>query len=227
MVFFLNYLYSVIWAYCVGKHYVNQKLSTGAFFVLLFPVFSVWLFLCGGQYGVGTDYWSYLSLFNGNDLNGIWVKGEYVFGGIILLFNSLGLHGQILFYVFYAINFLFLILVFKRFPLKLTFLLIILYITVTSLFNNQLNTLRQATAIYIGTYVAILMLENKSWKAFGFILVAMLVHQSALILFIFYGFNYFIRKISYYYLLVFLIVAIVLSITLNTDLLVFALSFLS
>ena len=227
MVFFLNYIISVGYTYCLGRYYANRKLSNGALFLVLFPVFFLWLYICGGQYEVGTDYGSYLSILNGYDLDTYLDKREYLFVGIVSLFNACGLHGQILFYVFYAINFLFFFLIIKRFPIKLTFLFVILYITVTSLFNNQLNTLRQATAVYIGTYVAILILEKRYGKSFWLIWIATFVHQSALVLFLLYSFNSIINKLSYKFLLIGLIVAIGLSMVLTTDLLDFALSFLS
>lgn len=227
MVFLLNYLYSVMCAYCLGQHYAYRKLSGRSLFFLLLPIFSVWLFICGGQYDVGTDYGSYLTTFNGSNLDVYWGKGEYLFAGIISLFNTLGIYGQALFYIFYAINFLFLFLIIKRLPVKQFFLFIILYITVTSLFNNQLNTLRQATAIYIGTYVAILIFEKKYWKGLLFILVAIFIHQSALVLFMFYVFNFIVKKLSYKFLLMCLLIAVVLSLFLKTDSLEFALSWLS
>lgn len=61
---------------------------------------------------------------------------------------------------------LFFYLILKRIDLKYIFLFILLYITITGLFNNQLNALRQATAIYMGTYALILIVERKKWKAF-------------------------------------------------------------
>lgn len=227
MTFLLNYLYSVICSYCIGQYYAYHRLSDKSLFFLLLPIFLVWLFICGGQYEVGTDYESYLTIFNGYNLDAYWEKGEYLFAGIISLFNTLGIYGQALFYVFYAINFLFLFLIIKRLPIKQVFLFIILYITVTSLFNNQLNTLRQATAVYIGTYVAILILEKKYWKGFLFILLAMFMHQSALVLFLFYAFNIIIKRLSYKLLLVYLLIAVLLSLVLKTDSFEFALSWLS
>ena len=227
MIFFFNYLFSIGYAYLLGWYYAHRRLSDWGLFLLLLPIFAVWLFICGGQYEVGTDYTSYLSIFYGNDLDTYIDKHEYIFVGIVSLFNTFGIYGQALFYFFYALNFLFLFLIIKRLNVQQIFIFIILYITVTNLFNNQLNTLRQATAVYIGTYVAILILEERFRKGLLFILLAVFIHQSALVLLCLYGLNYIIKRLSYNILLICLFIAIGLSIVLKTDVLEFALSFLS
>ena len=178
MVFFLNYVYSLLLAYLISKNYSRVKVSAGAFLGVLLPIFLIWLSICGGQYDVGTDYWSYYGFFNGEDFYKFRDSGEYLFAWIISLCNSLGLYGQSLFYVFYGINFYFFYLILKRIDLKYIFLFILLYITITGLFNNQLNALRQATAIYMGTYALILIVERKKWKAFFFIILSALIEHT-------------------------------------------------
>ena len=225
MTFLLNYLYSVICAYCLRQHYAQRKLSSISLFILLFPIFSVWLFICGGQCGVGTDYGSYLYIFEGN-LDDFFEKHEYLFAGIVSFFNACGIYGQGLFYIFYAINFFFLFLVLKRFRIEQVYLFILLYITVTGLFNNQLNGLRQSTAIYVGTYAAFLIFENKSLKAAIFIVLATLIHQSAIILLFLYVFKYILRHSSFAFLFVLLFIAICLSLTLQITTITFLLPYL-
>ena len=102
MVFFLNYVYSLLLAYLISKNYSRVKVSAGAFLGVLLPIFLIWLSICGGQYDVGTDYWSYYGFFNGEDFYKFRDSGEYLFAWIISLCNSLGLYGQSLFYVFYG-----------------------------------------------------------------------------------------------------------------------------
>lgn len=182
MVFFLNYLYSVFSAYLIGRYYSRARVSSGAFLGLLLPILLMWLFVCGGQYDVGTDYGTYHRLFSGDEPTKFRDSGEYLFAWIIAGCNALGLYGQALFYVFYAINFYFFYLVMKRIELKYIFLYVMLYITVTSLFNNQLNGLRQSTAIYMGTYALLLLIERRRWQAFVVIVAASLVHLWAAIL---------------------------------------------
>lgn len=219
MVFLLNYVGSILSAYLIGKVYSDVKVSAGALSGLLLPIFLIWLFICGGQYDVGTDYWSYYHLFNGDGLDMYREYGEYLFVWIISLCNSLGLYGQSLFYVFYAINFTFFYLILKRLDIKYMFLFVLLYITVTSLFNNQLNVLRQATAIYIGTYALILLLEEKKWQALLFIIPAMLVHRSAVILLMPFFVTGMVKRFPIKFLFILLGVSLCLSFVVRMELL--------
>lgn len=187
MVFFCNLLFSLIWAYCVDRTVKRRGVSDAGLFVLLLPLFAVWLVICGGQYYVGTDYGSYMRIFKGN-LAQFELSGEIGFAFVVRLFNSIGVRGQALFYVFFSLNFFFFYLLLKRIKNGSIFIYILLYITVTSLFNNQLNTLRQATTIYMGTYASLLLFENRRWRSLLVLLLAISIHKSSIIylLLIFY-----------------------------------------
>lgn len=196
MVFFLNYLCSLLFAFAIGKLYSHIKVSAGALLGLLLPIFLIWLYISGGQYDVGTDYWSYYTFFNGIDIEQFRVNGEYLFVGIIRLCNFMGLYGQSLFYIFYGINFYFFYLILKRVDRKHIYLFILLYITVSNLFNNQLNMVRQATAIYIVSYGLILLSEKKKLKALLFILIAAMFHRTAWFLLPIFCITKFVSRLS-------------------------------
>ena len=227
MVFFLNYVYSLLLAYLISKNYSRVKVSAGAFLGVLLPIFLIWLSICGGQYDVGTDYWSYYGFFNGEDFYKFRDSGEYLFAWIISLCNSLGLYGQSLFYVFYGINFYFFYLILKRIDLKYIFLFILLYITITGLFNNQLNALRQATAIYMGTYALILIVERKKWKAFFFIILSALIHRSAFFLLVALGMTRLVRRLMPKSLFVLLCISLCCSFVLRVEMLELIIPYLS
>lgn len=215
MVFLFNYLYSVAYTYLLGREYSHYRLTNSGLFFLLLPLLLLWLIISGGQDSVGTDYESYMYIFEGNQLDYYMEKHEYLFVAIVSLCNAIGIQGQALFYVFYGIIFCFLFLILQRFPQKQIFIFVVLYFTITNLFNNQLNGLRQAISIYIGTYAALLIFEDKKFKAFLAILVAMLIHQSAAILIIFYLFKSLTSRLFYKQLLICLLVAVGLSIVLK------------
>lgn len=227
MVFFLNYVYSVLSAYIIGKYYSRIRISPGAFWGLLLPIFLIWLFICGGQNDVGSDYQSYYNFFCGEEPYKFRDSGEYLFAWIISLCNSLGLYGQSLFYVFYGINFYFFYLILRRIDLKYIFLFIVLYITVTSLFNNQLNGLRQATVIYIGTYALLLLIEEKKWKAFLFIVLSVLIHRSALFLLVTFVMTRLVCRLSLQSLLMMLGISVCFSFVLRVEMLEFITPYLS
>lgn len=226
MVFLLNYIYSVVYTYLLGREYSHYHLTNSGLFFLLLPLLLLWLIISGGQDSVGTDYESYMYIFEGNQLDYFKGKHEYLFVAIVSLCNVIGIYGQALFYVFYGIIFYFLFLILKRFPLKQIFIFIVLYITVTSLFNNQLNTLRQATAIYIGTYASLLVFERKNLKAFLFMLIASLIHQSAIILLLIFCLRYISGKLSTKALLFCLLGAFLLSLFLQVESIKFLIPFL-
>jgi hypothetical protein len=146
--------------------------------------------------------------FNG-EKNYFFRNGEFLFSFIIMICNYVGLKGQALFFVFYAIGFFFFFLILKRLQIRYIYLYVILYITVSSLFNNQLNLLRQILALYIGTYSIILYLENKKLPSIILILIASRIHLSALGFFVIYLIRlFYTEKQSVYYIL--LVVSIAL-----------------
>lgn len=111
MTFFLNLLYSI---WCTERlDYVYSRSNAPkkflSYFILLTPLWLVWLLICGGQYDVGTDYFSYYNIFKSADIS--WyadTKAEWMFTWIVETFRGLGMPPQGLFYVFYSINFFFL-----------------------------------------------------------------------------------------------------------------------
>lgn len=226
MVFLLNYIYSVAYTYLLGKDYSHYRLTSRGLFFLLLPLLLLWLMISGGQDSVGTDYESYMYIFEGNQLDYFKGKHEYLFVAIVSLCNAIGIQGQALFYVFYGINFVFLFFILKRFSIRRIFIFVLLYFTITNLFNNQLNILRQATAIYIGTYATFLVFETKYIKALFFILIATFIHQSAIILLLLFCFKCLTYKLTPRLLLLCLVIAVCLSIILQVDFFSFLTPFL-
>ena len=111
------------------------------------------------------------------------------FGLLLFIVNaclSLGIKGQAIYFVFYAIGFFFLGLVLRRIDIKYVFIFILLYISVSGLFNNQLNILRQVITTYIGSYGVLLMLDNKKFRGSIIILLASSIHFCGLLFFLFF-----------------------------------------
>lgn len=184
MTFFLNLLFTLLFSYLIGFKYKHTKLTDCAFYICLFYIGLVWIIIAGGQDNVGTDYPAYLDIFSGDRVEHYKKTGEIVFYYLVIFLNFLGLKGQVIFYIFYSINFIFLIFILKRFKLRYSFLFFLLYITYCNIYNNQLNILRQVTAIHICTYAVILFYENKKKLFSILILIATGIHLSSII---FYG----------------------------------------
>jgi hypothetical protein len=126
--------------------------------------FSVILFVCmfnalfaGLQDGVGTDYHSYLGMFEKQEYQKFYIKGEYLyylFYWIIDLFNG---EPQWIFALSSVFNGFFLALTLyflKRNGYSITFIFFI-YFTYTGLYHNQMNGLRQFSAIYVFNFLMV------------------------------------------------------------------------
>lgn len=189
--FAFNLIYSTISSYLISKKYYLNKSHFGfiTFFSLYFSVWAVWLIICGGQNGVGTDYESYYEIFSAPDIFSylFLLKGEWGFVTIIKVCALMKLRPQVVFSVFYFINFIFLFKIIYRLGSKYAWIFILLYIAFSTVFNNQLNGLRQYTAIYIITYALINSYTNKSFLKFlGFIIFAGSIHCSSYLILPFY-----------------------------------------
>lgn len=186
MVFFLNLLYS-IWGIDKLSYvyaHLNIKKNFLSYFIILFPVWVVWLIICGGQYGVGTDYFTYYSLFREVDVEFYFVKNEWLFASIVELVRGLGLPAQSLFFVFYFINVFFFCKILYYLENRTTFIYVLLYISLSTVFNNQLNGLRQYCAVHVISYAIISFCYNKSYIRY-LLLVAVAggFHLSAFLMF--------------------------------------------
>lgn len=185
MVFFLNLLYSIWCTERLNYVYSNSNAPKNFFsyFILFSPLWLVWLFICGGQYGVGTDYFSYYEIFENVDVDFYYYKCEWLFACIVEFFRFIDIPPQGLFYIFYFINFFFICKILFVFEGKTSFLFILLYICLSTVFNNQLNGLRQYTAICILSYAVISFSLNKSYIRYSFwVLLAAGIHASSFLL---------------------------------------------
>ena len=165
MTFFLNLLYSVWCSERLNYVYLHSNVPKKFFsyFILLTPLWLVWLLICGGQYGVGTDYFSYYGIFEDTDVSFFYTKLEWFFAGTVQIFRYFGMPPQGLFFIFYLINFVFFCKILYNLDIKTSFIFVLLYICLSTIFNNQLNGLRQYTAIYIISYAVISFQKYKSY----------------------------------------------------------------
>ncbi len=184
MVFALNLFYSVICSYCFSRFYsLSDKYKKYLYFLFLAPLWIIWLFICGGQYKVGTDYETYYKIFKNGETSIFYVKMEYLFAWLVDFSHSLSLPPQTLFFIFYSIGFFFLIRILILLHHNTCFIFILLYISYSTVFNNQLNGLRQFIAIYICTY-AIMQLNKKNGIKYFLLytLFAFLIHSSSILI---------------------------------------------
>lgn len=183
MVFAFNLLYTTICSFCFSRFYNINKYKYISYILFLLPIWSIWLIICGGQYKVGTDYESYYHIFKNVDTHLYIQNREFLFVWITELSAFLNLPPQTPFYIFYFIGFFLFLLIISKLEHKTSFIFIILYLAVSNVFNNQLNGLRQYTAIYIYTLAFFYLYKNNGIiKYIICILTASLIHASSIIL---------------------------------------------
>ena len=147
-----------------------------------FPILLFWSILIGGQYGVGTDYFSYYEIFNGNLRYVEDIREEYGFSYLVRFLNNINLYGQAIFIVIALIWVILLFYIMKTgVSNKYLYIFFFIFIVFSGIFNNQMNGIRQYLAVYILTFGYCLWLNNK--KKFGilFIITSVLFHTSAAI----------------------------------------------
>lgn len=160
MIYCLNLVYGILCSYYYDK-YCNKK-KVGSYIVVAFFISIIWILIVGGQYGIGTDYYSYLDIFSlKSDIEIYKIKNEFLFYWIVSFFYDINLGGQFLFFVFAFINSFLFFIICRKITYNHTWFFLFLYITVSSLFHNQMNGIRQCTATYFVTLAIIYLSEEK------------------------------------------------------------------
>ncbi len=199
--------------YCnrIDKFRRAKQFTLSGELFLYTPLILLWLFICGGQYAVGTDYFSYLNIFNGEKLDFYSQNGEIGFSFFVKICNACNIRGQAVFFIIYSICFYCLFWLICKTQLRYSWVFILLFITVSSLFNNQLNIVRQALTVYLGTCVALFVFEKRHKTAILLILLATLFHVSSVIYLIFLIPDKIIRSINKRGLLLIILLGLILS----------------
>ncbi len=183
MIYLIYLLFSYFWLWLIGR---EEQTSFGKYFFRSLPVVVGWLFIVGGQDGIGSDYNNYLYLFNGH----YWVEGgefdldkELGFNYLIRFFNALGFYGQVIFF-FLAVFFVaaFFYSVRKISGERNVFLAFFLFVTMTTGFNNQMNGIRQYIAIFCFAIWAIALMEKNYKQAMLFFALGISMHYSMIML---------------------------------------------
>lgn len=180
---------SIFWSYVYSKHKnngykKNEKVLYG--FLIIIPV----VILQGYRYNVGTDYQSYLSLYNGfsngNKLFISWYTNEPLFICICkILYNLTGGAKSALFIFDALLMGIFSFLTFDYYKEKASMPIMYLFyysICLPYFFNTE----RQGVAVTFLWYATHFIYEKKVIKFFLCILIAVLVHNTAIVGVIFY-----------------------------------------
>ncbi|WP_314941853.1 EpsG family protein [Porphyromonas endodontalis] len=141
-----------------------------------------WILFVGGQYGVGTDYFSYLEKFSDIDSAEVAFSNEYVFLSIIKLSKDIWNNPQITFFLLSLIFVTFLYILMKESMDKGDWwIYFFIFVTFSTAFNNQFNAIRQYLAIVILSLAFILLLRKKHLPALLFFTIGFGIHKSGII----------------------------------------------
>lgn len=191
MVFLLLLLYGSLAFYAYGKKGCQYSYITSLFY--LSPFIALWIFIIGGQLGVGTDYYSYLAIFEGKkDLAYYAFKREFCFYGIVSFFQNLNVGGQFYFYLFAFLYVLLYIGIVRKITNRNYVLFFFLFVTVSTMVHSQMNGIRQCTAVYFVTLAFLELIQGKKKFFFIYVIIAAGFHVSSIAILLLY----FIRKIS-------------------------------
>lgn len=210
LIYFFNACISTVYFYFFRQ---KNKLS------LLFPLILIWTIIIGGQYNVGTDYFSYLKIFyNENKLELYYRQQEYIFYFFIKLLRSFFKNGQFFFIIVGLIENLLLLVIIKKLinnkvlTKKYLYLFIFIFFCYGSIFYNQMNMIRQYFNIYILMFLSFYILKKEFIKYNLLFIVGVNIHRSLLFLYpIYFIFNYILKKVNFKTVLLIFILGVLLS----------------
>ncbi|WP_111672219.1 EpsG family protein [Algoriphagus litoralis] len=169
------------WLYSLQRShqyaYFNTRVSNDSKRIYLILIICIFSLVMGLRYKVGADYLTY---YEGYFYNIDVGKGEVFFVWIRELFNSLNFHFTIYFSFLAFLNITFFVLAFKRDAFVLPLLLFFIFANGDWLF--WMNGIRQSIAMCIWIYALNFIEKEKLWMYFGFCLLSIGFHTSAIIL---------------------------------------------
>ena len=178
MVYLALCLFCTFYMYTIQRYKIN--------FLVLLPPFLAYFLLSALQYNVGSDYFSYIYIYqNPWVMDKYFNSGEYFFYFSNLFLNYLDAPPQAIFFVFSFIQSFFIFYYFKEMKKKgfYLWLLFFIFFTVTNILHNQMNGIRQYAALTLLPIISVFLYEKKYCKFIIFTLIAMSFHSTALIFF--------------------------------------------
>ncbi|MCU7999951.1 EpsG family protein [Shewanella sp. SM95] len=190
----------------------NYKAS----FIILLPPFILYFLISSLQYNVGSDYFSYIYIFENQWVLGRYFEsGEYFFYYLNIFFKNFGFSGQSIFFAFSFLQSIFIFVYFNELKKKgfVLWLLFLIFFVVTNIYHNQMNGIRQYAALTLLPLLTIFLYERRFFYFGVLMALAMSFHSSSVIfialIFIPFlykrlyrcGFTIFILSIPFYFLI--------------------------
>ncbi|WP_162814004.1 EpsG family protein [Vibrio tetraodonis] len=210
--FALVLFYTTLIIYLVEK--ISVKRNVFLYFTATFPAIVFYIFVSSTQYYVGSDYPSYIYIYENPWVWGRYFdQGEYFFYYSLEFLNHLKLEPQALFFVFTLAQtlpiFYFFFKLKQRYNDVRLWLLFFIFLSVTNIYNNQLNGIRQYAAVVLVPLFAYLICDRKYVKSFFYLFLMKMMHASSLINVVIYPLKLFEKLKPNYLFLIFLLSTVI------------------
>ncbi|MFM4922367.1 EpsG family protein [Aeromonas dhakensis] len=200
MVYLLLCFFCSLYMYSIQ----NYKASL----IVLLPPFILYFLISALQYNVGSDYFSYLYIYENQWVLGRYFEsGEYFFYYLNIFLKEFGFPGQSIFFIFSFFQSIFVFVYFNELKKKgfIIWMLFLIFFVVTNIYNNQMNGIRQYAALTLLPLLTI-FIYNRSYIYFGiFMAIAMSFHSSSLIFLSLIIFVVFHRSFHRYNIVIFIL----------------------
>lgn len=216
MIYLIFLFFSCLYLYNLHRY---RALSHRQLYIYFLPVILFWVLLIGGQYNVGTDYFAYMNIFNGNLYYIAEHRGEFVFAALVRLCNTIGIYGQ---GIFFVLSFIWIILLIKIISYIIDsrhlYIFFFVFIVFTGIFHNQMNEIRQYSAVYLFTLSVCSFFAKKYKTAILLTFLMIFIHLSSIMAVIVFAIgllflNSLVQHPKYLYYIV--LISLILSLTIS------------
>ncbi|WP_368859244.1 EpsG family protein [Xenorhabdus bovienii] len=206
--FILVLTYCTLFFFIIGK--IQLKGTLSAILLWSFPFFLYFL-VSGLQFNVGSDYPSYINIYMNQNylLEKYFYSGEFFFYYIYKTLAYFDAPSQFIFVLFSFLQSIFIFSYFyslKKLDFKI-WLFFLIFFTVTNIYNNQLNGLRQYASLTLLPLISYFCFKNQTVKSVIFIIIAITFHSSSIIFLLIFPLKKLYLKLSNRIFLLFLITA--------------------
>lgn len=218
MIYLLFLLFSCLY---LSHLYKYRILSSWQLYIYFLPIILFWVLLIGGQYDVGTDYFDYLRIFNGDLYYIEENRGEFVFAALVRFCNACGIYGQ---GVFFIISFIWILLLINIMSYSVDrrfyYIFFFVFIVFPGILHNQMNGIRQYCAIYLFTIAVCCFLKKRYRFMILFVFLMSFCHLSSIFICVIFTIallflNNLVRNPKWLYFIV--IISLILNMSLSTD----------
>ncbi|KNA52640.1 hypothetical protein A33_020290 [Vibrio cholerae AM-19226] len=198
-------VYLILLFFCTTYMYGVHRYKVG--YLVLFPPFLFYFLVSALQYNVGSDYPSYIYIYeNPWVLDKYFNSGEYFFYYSNIFLNYFEFHPQSIFFVFSLFQSVFIFLFFHALNKRgaVLWIFVFIFFVVSNILQNQMNGIRQYAALTFFPLISMYVFDRRYIKAVFSIIISMMFHSSAVVFFVLIFLRLFLdlKEKSYFYVFI-------------------------